>query len=137
MARLTYRTLIAALLLVVATATVVSAQEKPDPVVERISVDDALALMKKDAVLFLDVRILGMYLSGHIKGAKNLPVEDSDWRAEEFKDETRQIVTYCSCPEEHSSMEAAKRMIQNGVPGVKALAGGWNEWTKRGLPTEP
>ncbi|MGE3189833.1 MAG: rhodanese-like domain-containing protein [Vicinamibacterales bacterium] len=135
MARFTARALAGVLLLAGTFQAPVLAQRAPDPVVERISIDDTVALMKKDAVLLLDVRILGLYMTEHIKGARNLPVEDADWRAEEFKGETRQIVTYCSCPEEHSAIEAAKRMIQNGVPGVKALTGGWNTWKARRLPT--
>ena len=135
MARFTARALAGVLLLTLAAQVPAFAQRKPEPTVERISIDETVALMKRDRVVLLDVRILGLYMTEHIKGAKNLPVEDSDWRAEEFAGETRQIVTYCSCPEEHSAIEAAKRMIQNGVPGVKALTGGWNAWKQRGLPT--
>ncbi|MGE3277508.1 MAG: rhodanese-like domain-containing protein [Vicinamibacterales bacterium] len=134
MARLT-RTLTIVLALVAVAAAGLQAQRKPEPKVDLISIDDTLALIKKDAVLLLDVRTLGLYMVEHIKGARNLPVEDSDWRAEEFAGTDKQIVTYCSCPEEHSSIEAAKRMMQNGVKDVKALRGGWNEWKARGLPT--
>jgi rhodanese-related sulfurtransferase len=64
--------------------------------VPRVPLDELKALMAAGKVLLVDTRIEGEYLIGHIPGAINISFLDADWRAEELKGETRQIVTYCA-----------------------------------------
>jgi rhodanese-related sulfurtransferase len=57
-------------------------------------------------------------------------------QAHRFKGEARTIVTYCACSREMTSARAAVDLASNGVPGAKALVGGWDEWVQRGEKVE-
>ena len=49
----------------------------------------------------------------------------------------RPVVFYCACPEDVTAAKAAIVLLEQGRPGVTALAGGWNAWNAAGYPTEP
>ena len=68
---------------------------------------------------------------GHIPGAINVPFDFLPDHAEAWKKEKRQLVTYCACVNEGTAVRAAEDMTAFGVPNVKAMLGGWNEWVKR------
>ena len=44
------------------------------------------------------------------------------------------IVTYCTCPAEESSGQAAMILARGGIK-AKALQGGFEEWTRLGYAT--
>ena len=48
--------------------------------------------------------------------------------------EAREIVTYCSGEDCHSSVDLAARLIEFGFENVKIFFGGWEEWNIAGLP---
>ena len=81
----------AAWLLPVADASAQAVRNVP-----RVSVDEVKKLIAENKVLLVDTRIEGEFLMGHIPGAINISFLDADWRAEELKGETRQIITYCA-----------------------------------------
>jgi rhodanese-related sulfurtransferase len=66
----------------------------------------------------IDGRRLGQY--------KDTPIPD-DWRG-------RDVVLYCSCPDELTSARVALLLQQKGVKHVLPLAGGLKAWTARGFP---
>ncbi len=105
------------------------------PAVPRISVDTLHAY--GNAVLVVDVRDVDTFQSGHIPGAINVPLAEVAARADEIRRaaKDRPIVTYCSCPAEHTSAEAARQLIGRGVP-ARALTGGFPAWLGKGLPIE-
>ncbi len=48
----------------------------------------------------------------------------------------REVVVYCSCPNEASSAQIALRLRQRGITRVRPLAGGLNAWRDHGYPME-
>ena len=104
--------------------------------VPRISIDELKALMAKNAVLVIDVRDADSYAKGRIPGAVNVDYTLIFQQAGRFKGETRTIVTYCACAREMTSARAAVDLAEKGIPGAKALVGGWDEWVQRGEKVE-
>jgi rhodanese-related sulfurtransferase len=49
----------------------------------------------------------------------------------------REIVTYCACPKDQSSIAAAQILQAGGFKRVRVLQGGWQEWLKVSGPVEP
>lgn len=49
----------------------------------------------------------------------------------------REIVTYCACPKDESSILAAQILQASGFTHVKVLQGGWNEWLRASGPVRP
>jgi rhodanese-related sulfurtransferase len=124
------RLLAAALTIAVLGAPLLSAQAIRN--VPRISIDELKALMEKNAVLVLDVRDAASFAKGRIPGAVNVDYTLILQQAETFKGDKRTIVTYCACAREMTAARAAVDLATKGVPGAKALVGGWDEWVQRG-----
>jgi hydroxyacylglutathione hydrolase len=104
--------------------------------VPRISIDELKALMQQDAVLVLDVRNADEFKSGHIPGAVNLNYTRVTAEGARFRGESRTIVAYCACRNEMTAARAAVDLAAVGIPGAKALTGGWDEWLARGEKVE-
>lgn len=49
----------------------------------------------------------------------------------------REIVTYCACPADESSISAAQTLQEAGFTRVRVLKGGWTEWLKAKGPVQP
>ena len=49
----------------------------------------------------------------------------------------REIVTYCACPKDESSISAAQILQTSGFTRVKVLQGGWTEWMRSNGPVQP
>ena len=49
----------------------------------------------------------------------------------------REIVTYCACPKDQSSIAAAQILQAGGFTRVKVLQGGWHEWLRVNGPVQP
>ncbi|HEY3553929.1 MAG TPA: rhodanese-like domain-containing protein, partial [Casimicrobiaceae bacterium] len=60
---------------------------------------------------------------------------DAIARLDDFPDD-REIVVYCSCPNEVSARRAAQILLQKGYRRVRPLAGGIDAWVKAGYPVE-
>ena len=43
---------------------------------------------------------------------------------------TREVVTYCACPNDEAAIRAAEKLIGAGFKRVRALKGGWVAWKK-------
>jgi membrane protein DedA with SNARE-associated domain/rhodanese-related sulfurtransferase len=48
----------------------------------------------------------------------------------------RDVVFYCSCPDEITSVRAALRLKRHGVTNLHALQGGFSGWRELGFPVE-
>ena len=74
---------------------------------------------------------------GHIKGA--IPVTlnqviSGQWIPPNEKD--KEIIFYCSWPDEKTSARVALELIDKGYTDVKALKGGFNAWKDASYPLE-
>ena len=70
-----------------------------------------------------------------IPGAIRIPYEQLENNPRIEND--REIVIYCTCPNEASSARVALRFLQNGIARVRPLAGGLVSWRDNGYPVEP
>lgn len=131
---MTRRTMMLAALTLVAGAKAVWAQAMRN--LPRISIDELKVLMEKKSVLVIDVRDPSSFEAGHVPGAINIDYVNMPERARDYVKETRTIVTYCACTNETTAARAAVDLTQAGITNVKALAGGWNDWIRRGEPIE-
>mgnify|MGYP000963487963 CR=1 FL=1 len=78
--------------------------------VPRISQAEFKPLHAKKAILVIDVRDPHAFENGHIPGAVNVSFVDVEISANKLLKETRPIVAYCACPNEHSSLSVAAVM---------------------------
>jgi membrane protein DedA with SNARE-associated domain/rhodanese-related sulfurtransferase len=90
-----------------------------------------------ERVLVLDVRHpVDFQADPHtIPGALYIPAEEVVRRHREIPRD-RDVVLYCTCPDEATSAREALRLQARGVKRVRPLAGGFPEWRARGLPVE-
>ncbi len=70
-----------------------------------------------------------------LPGALHLSFEELDERAAELPKDS-DVVLYCSCPNEISSVRAALQLKKHGVKRVRPLAGGYETWRDLGYPLE-
>ncbi len=104
--------------------------------VPRVTIDELKVLMAQKTVVVLDVREPGAFSKGRIPGAINIDYTQVLARAGQFAGEKRTIVAYCACTNEMTAARAAVDLAAKGIPGAKALKGGWDEWVSRGEPVE-
>jgi rhodanese-related sulfurtransferase len=109
----------------------------PEPVQEfkRIAVEDLRAKVNRNAVVVVDVRDQGSYQRSHIPGAIHIPLASVEANLGQLPKD-REIVAYCTCPNEESSGHAAQILAKNGYTNVSALYGGLGSWESLGYPTK-
>ncbi len=71
-----------------------------------------------------------------IRGALHMSMEEVERRQHEIPRD-RDVILYCSCPNEVSSARAALALRRNGILRVRPLLGGIDAWRERNYPTEP
>jgi membrane protein DedA with SNARE-associated domain/rhodanese-related sulfurtransferase len=70
-----------------------------------------------------------------IQGALHMSMEEVNNRLQEIPHD-RDIILYCSCPNEVSSARIALLLQRKGFSRVRPLLGGIDAWRKRNYPTE-
>lgn len=85
-------------------------------------------------VVLIDVRPDEEYRSGHIEGARSVPLEEIGDILDHLPDD-REIVAYCRGPYCLLSDEAVERLRAEGYR-ARRLDGGFPEWRASGLPVE-
>jgi membrane protein DedA with SNARE-associated domain/rhodanese-related sulfurtransferase len=71
-----------------------------------------------------------------IRGAIHLSLDDIEERLSELPRD-RDIIVYCSCPNEVSSARLALRLQRKGFTRVRPLLGGIDAWREQNFPMEP
>ena len=127
---------VVALLVVQALSSAALAAEQAIRNVPRITIDELKALMERNAVLVLDVRDPDSFAKGRIPGAVNVDYTQILKQADRFAGEQRTIVAYCAGANEMTAARAAVDLAAKGIPGARALKGGWEEWLQRGEKIE-
>jgi rhodanese-related sulfurtransferase len=101
---------------------------------KRINVKDAHKAISEGKAVMVDVRSEDAYKVSHIKGAHLVSTDKIvEHSKEHFKG--KQVITYCSCPDEATSGRATKKLTENGMDSA-ALVGGIDAWKKAGYPVE-
>jgi rhodanese-related sulfurtransferase len=118
-------------------------QAQPGPV-NMITAEELKAkLSRNEQVTIIDVRSPeGFANSGTtVKGSIHFKLRKlkSRLRFPPLKDLPRnsEIVTYCACPNDESSIAAAQILQSSGFTRVRVLQGGWREWVKANGPVQP
>jgi glyoxylase-like metal-dependent hydrolase (beta-lactamase superfamily II) len=95
----------------------------------------SMAEAARPEILLLDVRETSEFAAGHLPGAKHIPRGQLELRVDkELPDPTVRIVTYCQFGK--ISTLAAATLRSMGFGRAVALDGGYDAWTRAGLPTE-
>lgn len=136
MAGIAAKALAIAVLVSAFSSVMLATEEQAIRNVTRISIDELKALMDQQAVLILDVRDPDSYAKGRIPGSVNVDYTQILKQADRFASEKRPIVTYCACANEMTAARASVDLAARGIPGAKALKGGWDEWVQRGEKIE-
>ena len=132
------------LALIVLGLTAIAAHAQDAPNVAMISADELKTKVTNNhPVTIIDVRSSEGYAASSttIKGALHFKVRKLKSRLTypPLKDlpKDREIVTYCACPKDQSSIAAAQILQAAGFKRVKVLQGGWQEWLRVSGPVEP
>ena len=101
------------------------------PKVPQMSPDQIQAkLVEKPVPILIDVRQPEEYRTGHISGAKLVPLGYLSKRIKELP-RNREII--CVCQSGSRSQAAAQQLIAEGYSAVN-LKGGMDGWQRAGLP---
>jgi len=98
-------------------------------------IDLQAAINQEENLLVLDVRTLGEWDEGHIKGAKHIPIADLGQRLEEltnFKGTKIAVI----CRSGTRSAKASAFLVEQGFTDIQNIPGGMMEWEKRKFPSE-
>lgn len=103
-------------------------------VARRVSVDDLQEWMDAGLeIRFVDTR--SSFTGPKIAGAAHVPeLEVLAWSKSLPRDSV--IVAYCTCSDEHTSINAVLKLQRAGFIYAYALKGGLSAWLKKSLPTE-
>ena len=132
------------LALVVIGLTAIAAHAQTDPAVQMISAEELKTkVAANQPIILIDVRSSQGYAnsSNTMKGAIHFKLRKLKSRLAfpPFKDlpKDREIVTYCACPNDESSIAAAQILLASGFKRVSVLKGGWQGWLRANGPVEP
>jgi rhodanese-related sulfurtransferase len=109
------------------------------PGVRMITLAEAEDLWAAGEALVIDARAGSFYAQGHVPRARNIPADGSGSAIpREILDRPGDmaIVVYCEGGTCQSSLALAKRLHDEGFKDIRVFSGGWEEWTKAGLPEE-
>ena len=104
----------------------------------RISVEELRRQIERgDVPVIVDVRSTTAQTleARRIPGAVNVPVQDAARHLGELPRD-REIILYCTCPNEASAAKVARLLMNNGFRRVRPLKGGLEAWIEAGHPVE-
>jgi len=93
----------------------------------------ATQLLNEGEAVFLDVRDEKEFKTGHIKGARSVPVKDVDKQMHDIeKYKERDVVVYCDNGMRTSRVTG--KLKKQGFTKLNTIAGGLAQWEKANLP---
>jgi rhodanese-related sulfurtransferase len=93
----------------------------------------ATNLINKENAVIIDIRPKKEWDTGHITGAKHIPLADLDRKMDELiKFQQRPIIVVCNLGQAASS--ATRKLKAAGYEKAVRLAGGMTEWKGQSLP---
>ena len=99
-----------------------------------VSAAEATRLINRDDAVVVDVRDPGEFGTGHILGARNVPLSKMDGSGELAKRKDKTLIVYCDSGDRAGKAAAALRKL--GFEKVFNLTGGIGGWTQAGLPLQ-
>lgn len=84
--------------------------------------------ISKGKVQLVDVRTKGEFMSGHIKGAKNIDFFQRSAFETAFSKLRKDVPVYIYCQSGNRSQKAAKKLVEMGFEQVYDLRGGYRSW---------
>lgn len=106
-----------------------TARISPESVWKHLKSGDAMAVVDLRHQEEIDL------VGAKVPGAIQILPEELRQRAAEIPRD-RDIVLYCSCPNEATSARTAMRLQSRGIKRIRPLLGGFDGWVKAGLPIE-
>lgn len=104
-------------------------------VVQHVTADELASRLAKGRAVVVDVRPRIEYESGHIEGARSIPIEDLE-AALDGMPRSREIIAYCRGPYCVYADDAVRLLRDNGFK-ARRLDTGYPEWERAGLPSTP
>ena len=104
----------------------------------RITVDELHKMMEAgEKPVILDLRSLAELQQNPavIRGARHTSMDELELQAQKIPRD-RDIILYCSCPNEISSARMAVQLRRKGFNRVRPLLGGFDAWRDRNYPTD-
>ena len=101
-----------------------------------VSAAQATQLINREDALVLDVRDPGEYGTGHILGAKNVPMSRIQAAGSEIAAKRKDKPLIVCCDNGNRSVKAAAALRSQGFSRVVHLSGGLGAWRQSGLPLE-
>jgi rhodanese-related sulfurtransferase/predicted transcriptional regulator len=99
--------------------------------VEGIDRDELLKRMRRRDVVLVDVRPTDEFESGHIEGARSIPLDQLEKHLDELPSD-REVIAYCRGPFCVMAHDAVQRLRAAGL-SARRLEEGWPEWHLREL----
>ncbi len=99
------------------------------------SVTPAIAtqLINKEDAVILDIRPKKEWSTGHITGARHIPMAELDRRMDELnKYKEKPVIVVCNLGQ--TAGAASKKLMAAGFSNVARLSGGMTEWKNQSLP---
>ena len=97
-----------------------------------VKVAEAFDLIQGGDVYILDVRTRGEYMKGHLRGAKNIPLNDIEKRIGKVP-MGKKVLVYCQTGSR--SVRAIRRLEVAGYPSLFHMHEGYRGWKKADHPT--
>jgi rhodanese-related sulfurtransferase len=101
---------------------------------QQISVASAIRLMNNNEdALIIDTRSSSEFKTGHIKGARNVPLAEFAKKLDSFSShKSKPVLVYCNSG--NTSMQAIKQLKTAGFEQINNLNGGIQAWKEANLP---
>ena len=100
-----------------------------------VNTTQATHLINREDALVVDVREPNEFATGHVLGAKNVPLARLDATGADLaKKKERPVIVYCDGSER--SAKALATLKKQGFTRVANLSGGLGAWQQAGLPVE-
>ena len=106
--------------------------------IERITAEELKSKIEKnEPVTIIDARSKSSYgpSDKKIKGAIRIPEESVAARSKDIPRD-KEVVIYCACPDDGTSVRVARQLLELGFKRARALKGGWNAWLQAHGPVE-
>lgn len=100
---------------------------------QNVSPTEAVLLMNRTKTLVLDVRDAKEFATGHIQGAKNIPLGELENRLKEIEKFKGKVVLV-NCQKGMRSNTACKMLSEHAFTELHQLAGGLDKWIEAKMP---